>query len=125
MRRMIVPVILGFIAAALCATAPTALLRECWRVAEGIDAPEATRILAQLKDAHILPSVAACAGCGAAVTLTMRLLRRQWLGAVIISGHIAVAGMLAALMYTTVNGVPVHTAVRIIVEYALSGAFQI
>ena len=125
MRRMIVPVILGLIAAALCTAVPTALLRECWRVAEGLDAPGITQVLAQLKDAHIVPSVAACAGCGAVVTLIMRLLRRQWLGAVIISGHIAAAGVIAALMYTTVNGVPVHTAVRIILEYARSGAFQI
>lgn len=123
MRRLIWPVVIGVIAALACLITPYALLRQCGEIAENFAGEDIVRVLDQLHYAAIDVPAAAYLGCGALVMLLALLLRRQWLGAAIIALHLIIAGVALTFIYTKVNGVPVHTMLKIIVDYALSGAF--
>lgn len=122
LKRWILPAVMGVIAAAVCFIAPQALLRSLGDIAANFFDEDITQVIAQLEHAAITTPFWTYLGCGAAIMLIMRLLRRQWLGAAIICLHLVVAGALISVWYTRVNSIPVHTMLKILADYALSGA---
>ena len=113
----------ALIVAGLCAALPYLALTNLWRIPEMLDMPDITPVLAQLQDAAISLAWPAIAACGLVALALALLLRRHKITAALLIVLLALVGAVAALLLTYVNGVPVHTMVRIALDYLQSGAF--
>ena len=113
----------ALIAAALCVALPQLILTNLWRITELIRMPDVTQVLAQLQEAAIAPSWLYVALCALLIFGVSYLLRRHKIIAALLVLLLIIAGAAASLLMTYVNGVPVHTMVKIALEYLRSGAF--
>ena len=113
----------AMIAAGLCAALPHLALVNLWRIPEMLKLEDVVPVLAQLKDADIVPAWPVIAVCGIIVFALAYLLRRHKIIAGLLIALLILAGILASLMLTYVNGVPVRAIAKIAIEYLNAGAF--
>ena len=123
MKRILWSAIPALVALAACLALPVAVLQNLWRVTEMLDLADVTPIIAQLTDAVYIPGWLPAIICAAAVFAGMWLLHRHKVIGCILALCLIILGVLAALVFTHVNGVPMHVVVKILLEYVRLGAF--
>ena len=122
-RRFIWSIIPALIALAACVILPVLALMNLWRITELMDIPEVTQVIVQLKDAVYIPGWLPAALCAAVTFGVAWLLHRHKIIACILMLIIILLGVVAALLFTHVNGVPMHVVAQIVLEYVSLGAF--
>ena len=123
MRRFIWSIIPALIALAACVILPVLALMNLWRITELMDIPEVTQVIVQLKEATYIPGWLPAALCAAVTFGVAWLLHRHKIIACILMLIIILLGVVAALLFTHVNGVPMHVVAQIVLEYVSLGAF--
>ncbi len=122
-RHAIASMLIAVLLGALTAFLPVVLLQNLWRITEMLDIPEATQVIAQLRDVNFAPAYLIAAACALVCGIIMLRLRRNKIIAALLVILVFVPAVIAALVFTESSGVPVYTIVQILIEYVQSGAF--
>lgn len=121
--RLIVCLVLALLIGLVTMLVPVGIIQNLWRIPEAMSAPDITQVLAQLKDAAIIPAFLPGSVCALITFLISMRLHRHKLTAALLIFMVLAGSILAALLLTVVNGVPMYTMLKILIEYLRLGAF--